>query len=766
MQAGGVTTTDTYQVSGRVLIDGVDIGASVESVSLGRDIPSGLPGDGGFTSATGKVTATWGDEVTDRVDHPWTPNPVWPPRPNAQVEVLLADGTGEWTMFKGVVTQPSGSTATRTISFGVRDNYRSLDTLVTIPSLANRMPHLSDGNHYRYIGMQSAFLTDMLLRAGERYCTPPRQTGDVVGVTFMGSTWPERGTNIESSKETPDGISVVFPNWVTTDYGLAVHNVSAEYTPQLWSGTPGDGRLTEHPVEITQEILPDSGEPTYLRARFANGGRVALVHYNDAVRATYYTPGGTPNTLLQAPSTGKQRVTVRFWLESTTLHVEMRTLTNQGDVIVEGTASRGVSTALNGQIDHVWAHGEGAQGAFQVAFPPTPFTALAHRRNAVIHAAGGGRNLLTGVPPQINANVLDLLNDQADAEFAQWWIDEHDILQWWDRGLLAQRPVVGELTGADHVKNLSWENDHDAARHRINVKYQQPQVTQRWRTNLTLWQGGSNTLQEGDEDETFVNVPNDEIWLGVHWENPYRYAPGQSSFWPRRGIGTVVGGVAIDTDGNERMTASIGVTLRKITDEAYVFETNVTALGTDEQAALQFPDDRETDTSLWARWRGEKLPLLRGKMRVKFQDETYTSEITGDASAPDYTHDYGWWLQDIGYVGRTADYAAASLTQPRPKITGLDIMPVLALQVGDHIRITMPDVAELELTGVVTSNNLDADLAAGVISQSISIMPTNVESLARQWSDFGTVYGEAAWHDWAQTTANNTWSDFGTTPLD
>ena len=115
MQAGGVTTTDTYQVSGRVLIDGVDIGASVESVSLGRDIPSGLPGDGGFTSATGKVTATWGDEVTDRVDHPWTPNPVWPPRPNAQVEVLLADGTGEWTMFKGVVTQPSGSTATRTI---------------------------------------------------------------------------------------------------------------------------------------------------------------------------------------------------------------------------------------------------------------------------------------------------------------------------------------------------------------------------------------------------------------------------------------------------------------------------------------------------------------------------------------------------------------------------------------------------------------------------------------------------------------------------
>lgn len=766
MQAGGVTTIDAYNISGRVLIDGNDIGAEVQTVSLGRDIPSGLPGDSGFTSATGTVTATWGDDVSERVDHPWSGDPVWPPRPQARVEVLLSDGSDhEWTQFKGVVVDPSGSTSTRVISFGVRDTYRALDTLATLPALSDQMPSLVDTNDYRHIGLQTPFITDWVLRQAGRYATPPQSGGCVVSATLMGSAWPERGEVTASIKNTPDEFSNNSPNWRNTDYGLCAHNLNAEYEPYLWSGLPG--RLTTTPVELTQEVVQPSDGATYLRARFGGGGRVALVFSNTTIQARYYRPDGGNDIMLTVPKTGRTRATARFSLSGQWLEVELRTRRTNGTVRSEGNASLNVGhDALAGVINHVWANGGGAQGAFQVAFPSTPWRPLNHDPTAVIHAALAGRNFLRGLPTQVNANALDLLNDQADAEFAQWWIDEHDVLQWWDRGLLAQQPTVGTLTSADHVKELSWSHDHDSARHHVHVNYKHPEITQRWRTTLILWQGGTTTLDQGDEDEQFINVPDDEVWLGVDWEDPIWYSR-TTSWWGavNRGIKSVIGGIAVDDDDGERLTNSILPTMRRITDAAYVITTNIASLSGDEQAALQFPDDGFTDPELWARWLGEKLPIVRGKKKVTLVEETYTSEIVGDDQAPDYTHDVGWWIQDVAVAGRTADYAAASLTQPRPRVTGLDILPVLALQAGDHIRVSLPDVAELELTGVVTSNNLDADLAAGVITQSISLMPTNIASLSRQWADFGVTQNGAPWQAWATTTVNDTWSDFGTAPL-
>lgn len=765
MQVGGVTTTNTYNVTGRVLIDGTDIGAIVETVSLGRDIPSGLPGDSGFTSASGRVTATWGDDVSDRVDHPWSANPVWPPEPNATVEVILSDGTRHWTQFKGVIVDPSGSTSTRTISFGVRDNYRSLDRLVTIPALSRLMPSLQDTNDHRYVGLFSSWLTDHILRKCGRYATPPHDNQSVVSATFQGSTWPERGTITYSQKQVPDDASTAYPNWVRTDYGRAVQNVDAQYAPFIWSGTLGGGQVTSHPVELTQEVVPLESGSSFLRARFAGGGQVSLAHSASTVFARYYRPNGSTVDLASLPRSSVVRVTARYSWSGGTLTGELRGQDANGN-IVHGGSGTASATELSGVIDQVRANGTGAQGAFQVAFPSSAWSKLGFTPNTVIHVGAGGTNHLQGFPTQVNANALDLLNDQADAEFAQWWIDEHDVLQWWDRGMLARQSVSGTLTGADHVQELSWSHDHNSARHQVHVQYKQAETTTRWRTNLTLWQGGSNTLEQGDEDEIFVNTPSDEIWLGVDL-NPVRYSAQTPNYWAiNHGIKTIIGGIAVDEDGNERQTNSVIPLVRRVTDATYVFNTTVTALQSDESAALELPSDYDTDTALWARWRGEKLPILRGKKLIKRVDETATSSITGPSSAPDYTHDGGEWIDTATYAGLTADYAAASLTQPRPKVEGLNIMPVLALQVGDHIRVAMPDVAELELTGVVTSNNLDADLNNGTIQQSISIMPTNVASLARRWADFGATFGGTSWQTWANDTSNETWDDFGNTPLE
>lgn len=765
MQAGGVTTADVYAVSGRVLVDGTDIGASVETISFSRDLPSGLPGDSGFTSATGRVTATWGDDVSDRVDHPWSPNPVWPPKPNSQVEVVLADGTGEWTQFKGVIVDPSGSTSTRTIRFGVRDNYRSLDRLVTIPALSRAMPALTDANHLRYVSLFSSWLTDYILRQCGRYATPPHNAQSVVSATLQGSTWPERGTVTASQKQVPDDASVAYPNFVRTGYGRAVQNVDALYSPNIWSGTLGGGRITAHPVELTQEVVPMDSGSTFLRARFPGGGQVSLAHNASTVFARYYRPNGSTIDLASLPRSSVIRVTARYSWSNGTLTGELRGQDTHGNIVSGGSGSVS-ATELSGVIDQVSANGTGSQGAFQVAFPSSAWSKLDFVPNAVIHVGSGGTNHLQGFPTQVNVNALDLINDQADAEFAQWWIDEHDVLQWWDRGMLAQQPIVGTLTGADHVQELSWSHDHDSARYQVHVQYKQAVTTTRWRTNLTLWQAGSTTLEQGDEDETFVNTPNDEIWFGVDLA-PIRYSADTPNYWAiNRGIKSVYGGIAVSDSGNERLTNSIIPTLRRITDETYVFETTVSALQSGENAALELPSEYDTDTALWARHRGEKLPILRGKKKITRIDETATSSITGPTSAPDYTHDGGDWIDTATYAGVTADYAAASLTQPRPRISGLDIMPVFALQAGDHIRVSLPHVAELEITGIVTSISISADLDTGQARQSISIMPTNVASLARRWADFGEAFGDESWQSWADATTNHAWADFGSAPLE
>src|SRR5699024_7105710 len=113
-----------------------------------------------------------------------------------------------------------------------------------------------------------------------------------------------------------------------------------------------------------------------------------------------------------------------------------------------------------------------------------------------------------------------------------------------------QQPVVATLTGADHVSELSWSNDRDGLRRAVHVNYKVATQTSRWRTTLTLWQGGSATYDQGDEDETFINVPDDEIWLGVDVDNPTRYGRTTSNHWAiNRGIRSVLGGIAVDDDG-------------------------------------------------------------------------------------------------------------------------------------------------------------------------------------------------------------------------
>lgn len=765
MQAGDIATPDTYQVGGRVLVNGTDIGADVVSVSVARDIPEGLPGaSAAFQSASADVVADLSDVVTSMPRHPWNRMGNWPPRPSDVVEVWLSDGANEWRQIRGHITALGGSSSTGRVSFTVADTYQGLDRSVNIPALSDAMPALTDANTYRYIGLQATYLTDTVLRQAGRYCTPPMSSGCFVSVPFQGSTWPERGTALTSVKLAADSISAMYPNWYTSPYGLKVHNIDATYAPFIWSE---EDTVFDQPLEITQEIVDIREGSTFLYVRFTGGGQLAIAMTSLSVFARYYPPSGEHVPLVQVSKGLATRVTARFTLTGNTLSASVRTRGADGTLSATTTGSAEIVAGnLSGPVSTVRATGAGAQGAFQAAYPTSAWSALDHKPTAVIHADNGGRNSFIGIPTQINVNAVDLLTKQAEAEFAAWWIDENDVLQWWDRGLLMSRPPVGTLTAADHIKEIPWEHDMNSLRRSVHVDYERPEVVSKWRTDLTLWTGSGETYSEGETEEVFVNVPDDEIWLGVDYENPTRYSANTLNYYViNRGIRSVIGGIAIGSGGAERTTNSVIPGIRRVTDDTFAFSIQVSALGADESAALQFPQDAATDPALWARWRGKDLPILRGKKKITFLDARDTSATTGPAAAPDLIHDVGWLIQRPEYARATADYAAAITTADQPIIPSLDIMPVFNLQVGDIITVSDPEVMGIDIRALVVGNDIDADFAAGSASQSLRLRPLSVTRNGATWAEFGAAKAATAFGAWGTSRAGDTWAAFGSNPL-
>lgn len=760
MQLGGVTAQEVYSISGRVLVNGTDIGADVKSVSVGRDIPEGLPGSSAaFQASTATVVADMSALVSSRTQHPWNRSGVWPPSPADTVEIWLSDGVNEWRQIKGSVEEPSGDTDSAQVTFTVVDRYKALERTVNLPALSDAMPSLIDANYYRYIGLQSCYVTDSVLRQAGRYATPSMSSGCFISVPFQGSTWPERGYCVSSAKLAPDEIGNAYPNWYTSPYGLKVHNLNASYSPLIWSG---QDTVFDQPMEITQEIVDNLGSSTFIYVSFA-AGQLVLAVSNTAVFARYYPSTGAFVNLAQVPKSAIDRVTLRFSRSGDTLTAEIRTRSTGGVVSepVSGTTTL-LAGDLAGPVSAIRATGAGAQGAFQAAYPTTAWSRIGQSATAVLHVDPRGRNRLVGLPAQINVSSTELLSQQAEAEFASWWIDENDVLQWWDRDLLLARPSAGTLTAADHVKSIPWTHGHGALRREVSVDYRSTSVTAKWRTDLTLWEGSGETYSEGDIEETFVNVPEDEIWLGVDYENPTRYSTITPNYYAiNRGIRTVIGGIAIGSEGAERLTGSIAPGVRRVTDNSFAFSVQVNALATGEQAALQFPQESSTDTALWSRWRGKNLPILRGKKKIVFRDGRATASLSGPSTVPDFVHDAGWWIQTPEYAQDTADYVASIVTVDRPLIEGIETMPVFNLQVGDVITVSDPEVMGVCIRALVIGNNIDADFGAGTATQSLNLRPLSVVSNGRVWGDFGATYDGQSWGDFGDDYAGQTWADFG-----
>lgn len=750
-----VSRRDVYAPSLSARIGGR--GVELVSASMDRALPDPLAG-GSLTAASGELVAVEGADVAQTVVTPWDPGTSWPPAPEAPASVSMDAGAGPVSVLgNGRVVSASGGTSGREVSVEVADQYQSLDKTISWGPVAEAMPSESEGVIARYVGMQSIAVTDRILRHCGWYSTPHRLPWIGLSVPAQGTMWPEIGTVVTANRASDGG---GYPGWSNTPWGVGVVDSDATYI----LGGPGYTLGTRGRVELVAMTAPRPGEgASRVDILSDTGALLARMSWSDTSGHLWVRQGGVMVAAASVPrSAGMLYATVER-LSDTSVHAIIRSGTASTSATV--TVDSVVTTSVMRQARIVAAS---VSGGFQIATPATTGGLSGWTPNAVLYPRTANRNTLYVLPPAEGRSCVDLLAQQCEAECATYWIDETGVLRWWDLARLEGRSVAAELTSDDDIAEagFTWSHALSQVKSRVGVEWREPLRDWSWRTSVDLWQGNGQTIQPNtatvaDPTESWINVPDDEVWIMPDLA-PRRVGDGSSDDF-NYGLGSWLGGVTSDaTTGPDewaQLSGSLQLTVQRVTDAA--FKTSL--IWTGARQAIQRTPGAESTTSLWKRRREFDLPIIRGKAKFTFADRVTYSTQSGPVTAPEHVIDAGFWIQRPEQAQWTADYAGARLTVPQPVLSSVALIPVPGLQLGDTVEVRDAHVTRLTIRGIVTedSRSIDADMG---MTHAVSIRPTSVSRNGVTWQEWASVASPKTWSQWA-TSEGGTWQQWGSNPL-
>lgn len=739
---------DVYEPSLTATIGGRAV--EVASASLEREMPDPLTRPS-LTAASGEVVALEGGDLVSTVATPWDPGTQWPPVPETAASVQMDTGSGFVQILGGGrVTGASGGTPGRAVEVGVADAYQTLDRPISWDALAAAMPSLSEQPPARYVSLYSTAITDRILRYCGWYSTPPLLGYSVLSVPAQGTLWPERGTCLTSIRRTGGA----YPGWQGAPWGWSVTDVTATYYP----GGSYTLKSAGH-IEMVALAGAANGQTMFLDA--TNDGGLIRLSWTDTTASVRMT--GTDGAVETVVSLSRDvgsllYVTIRY-VSATKVEVTLR---------VDGTSSTSsytVPSALTSTaLSEAAINGEGVGGGFQIAFPPVPGRLAGWTPNAQIQMRATLRNSLTVVPSVAGENCADLLAAQCEAECATYWIDETGVLQWWDMARLEAQNSVATLTSDDDITDdgFTWSHDLSSVKSKVNVKWREPLRAWSSTYSVDLWQGRGSTIQPGDDQqEEWINTPGDEVWImpdllfgrvGTTGNDPGNEFNAARGSW--------YGATIASSDEWAQSHGTLGMSMERVTDAAFKYA--VSWKGTDQVTMSTVSKD--ANSYLYLARRNFDLPILRGKAKFSFGDQTMIAGQTGLSTAPEMEIDAGWWIQSAEQAKYTADYAAARVTVPQPVLSSVALIPVPGLQLGDMVTVTDTLVTRLTVQGVVIadSRSINADMD---MSHAVSIRPVYVTRNGVTWAEWGQVMAQRSWRTWGGQQAGNTWQQWATTPL-
>lgn len=755
--AGYPTNSDVLEPTALVIVNGVP--QEVESFSISRELSSSMPSQvtagNGITAATGNVSWSVGDDVQERSAHPWDGND-FPPKPAAEVVVFAGYGDALVRQLTGSVDDVQGSIASGDVSSGLVDPIDKLNRPVTFPALLSEMPPYNEEGPFVFPTLQPIYVTDRILRECGFNATPPVTSGAVVSAPQMGSAWPEVGTLRRGNQQ---GAPPLQPLYEPSPWGAGLSSGDLDYIPDR-SGAGGDAGLNRT-VQITAkvDVSPQGSGQSFVRAQWGSAFISLTVTPERNVQALIYdgvSSWQTVCTLWASEITSARLFTLRIQpTGAMTLYAD-NNLSRSGT----GTLPSVMASTHMSSVRVFVTHAQGRRlGGVQVNFGATSIVNAQQTAHLTLAAS---RRPFKALPRIEGRNALDLLKEQAQAECAAMWIDEHGHFRWRNRYVLAERAVDATLTALDDVLDIGWESNTNSVRSEVVLISRSPAVALSNMSNQIAWQGKGQSLEREQVNEEIIAADDDTDWIQVD-ENP-RMINDVSGWWQtfNRGQGSWVGGVQTDNDGSQWVGlgghSGFSVDMEKIADSVYKITTDAGIPVSGRTVELRTVDEDST-SAIWPSKRNFDLPVLRAKAIVEWSKLETVGSNPGPPNAPVLEHNVGFWVQHTVDLQILADWLSAQVYAPRPVLRDLSVIPDFRRQLGDVVWVEDAQNMRIRLKVLITK--ITTSFSAGTADQTVAGRILEVQS-------YGATNAQLDDHSSSRTNAgfDTLWSDATNAQLD
>lgn len=626
------------------------------------------------------------------------------------------------------------------VSSDVADYWDRLDTEVSVPAVATQMPPYFNLGSKRFVGMTPTWTTQRALALAGFFATPPVRAGAALSASLNGSLWPEVGS-------VTDTVTQDYPVWFAAPWG----DGAERYTCRFGGG---DRSMADGPLEISF-LVDDTvkANASYVEVVATNGNRVRVViDGNGDIHAQYGTSASSLTTVASLADNVRGELVV---LRVTSLG---NWLLTSGDASDERT--RTISTAMQGVPDQIIAavplNGRNI-GGLNVAYTST--TRPTWRRTAILDSS---ETKLRAARAYVRVKASDILADRAEAEKARMWIDADAVFHWVRRDRWGAGVPVKSLTGID-LLGYGMAVDYDSTYSAVKVSAITPTISTRRTPNITLHEGGSQTLEAGDDSTIFIEVPEDEDWPMVDPSMDI-YGVSGTAYDFNRARGTWGGATRVTSDGEVDFWAqgpegnyathtftqldsrkwSYTVTVKSSMNSADVVETRTVR------------QDKYAGNILWSQWDAKDLPLIRGWSKVTWEDVSETTSTGAAATLPILEHDAGWWVQDA-HLATLRAWLAAKHATPTVVIRDLKIVPDARIELGDVLNLTDSTYAGLTARVVVSGITYSGSNGQAEMSLDVEVISASVDS-PKTYADVQAQASASTYAAFAALIGNKTYS--------
>lgn len=755
MDGNEVTVDYAVELGAPVTIDAT---LALESLHVERQLTTNVPAGtsliSGYPAASATVTLSGlVDRTDERKTAAWYFNPYATDSPLYRTPLLGTRVTiraGVYTsptvremlaVFTGTVDECNVDPAEGTVTLTCIDDRNRLRSTPALPPVANNAA--TGVTAWSYTPLLSAlYAVDYLLRANGVHSGPAPREGCFFYASLHGSMWPEvaTGTSVDVMQgfaenapafttgrwcpQVPEkgytaAAGIKDPQALTTGAAFYVEwwqQFLPDTAPEQYDDTRRHFALTaEH---VSPQIFGDS--ITVLAEETAAGDDIQVYVGFSVLESDLFSAdqGGHTFSLGVPPSTAWHRISVGLYMVSPTSAIVRAwrdgVLLGAYTVANGGTASMG---APYWNIDNVWTNWYTPVDTLQVCtgwLEPNPEPVP----GAVLDASLNPN--LTVLPDVLGSDPWDVIQGVAAAEGAVAGFDETGVFRFRNRETITQAAPVRTLRSRNALIGLAVNANlaavANAVRTKVNVLSVQPYSVV-WSASEGYMVPARGSLDViAVLDNPAVALALDETAWGVIPsgglnEPPYNPPPYSGYRASRSADGT--GREISDLRIRARQVSTTRVELR-ITNPHRFPVWLVTPKG------AGYPSDSEARAAL--AFSGQPV-IERGvtpdgttptNTAVVVEAEWPPKEDGGATSAPggetQLELDENPWRQDVETARHLVTDLLGDLYQSRPLWRDVAIVPDVALQLGDRVRIDDPDASLITgEDGMVIGLTLDAD---------------------------------------------------------